>query len=278
MTQDNRWSTVLALPRMDRIVFLYKEVYWHLDTQTHLLDTLESRLRMPPRQRPSSMLITAESGMGKSATMLEFIRRHPAARHPGSGALIQSVVSVEIPPIPTPETLLKEVLSEMGFRVRERTYNDLCQFFVYQARELVIQLICVDETQRIAYRPNREAANLLELLKWMASVVRHPIVAVGTPEIAPLFKRDSQLKRRFEHYQLEPWKLDDHFACFVQAVLNNMPLREGYDPAIHTDRAILSRILETSDNVTGLVIAYIQRASEKVLLGGRERLTTDDLL
>ncbi len=273
MTSDDTWVRLLALPASDRIRYLHSTVFWELPHQMRLLELLESRFDMPDLDRPRSLVLTAESGMGKTATLQELKARHPDYRNDQTGTLIQPVLYAEVPLKPSPEQLLAEVLKTAGLPVRSKSHPSLYDYFTHQIRTLAPGLIILDELQRVADLPSRDTNNALEALKWMARASGRPLVAVAVPQVLPFFKRDTQLARRFQHVQLEAWSFDGGFDLFVEAVLRNMPMREGFDVRLHTDREILHGLFEKCEANTGALIALIQDAAERVLRGGREFIT-----
>lgn len=272
------WQQLLAQSATERIEYLYGDTFWEIPTQMQVLQALETRLAMPDRQRPHSMLLIAGSGMGKTAVVREFAAQQSSYRDTTSGQLIQPVLSMELPPVVKPRDLLREMLVQAGCACYSETWGKARAQFERQMPVLAHRVIIVDEANRLARLNTHNALTALEVLKWVSGFLRRPVVLVSTPDILPLVDRDQQLKSRFVQYSLDPWQLDDDFAGFVQAILEHMPLRDGFDSKLHTDSAFLAQLLDACASNTGQLISMIQHAAANLIRSGEEWMTYNAVL
>lgn len=278
MTQDDFWQSLISQPSDARIHYLYSDVYWEIAPHQRVLESMADRLSMPDKKRPYCMLITSESGMGKTTVAEEFQRRHPESRERGSGQLIQPVLYYETPYLTNPVDFMTGLLEKTGCVVPDHSLPILKRFYKARLTETHIGIFIVDELQRIQALKDQDALQILEILKATSQDTKRPVICMSTSAVLSLFYSDNQIKSRFKHLEIEPWQLDDHFGCFVQAVLDNMPLRDGYDRAIHTDRQHLSALHQKCEGNTGLLIQTIQQTAAHLIASGQETLTPDDFL
>ncbi|TNE65827.1 MAG: hypothetical protein EP335_04475 [Alphaproteobacteria bacterium] len=277
MDEPDGWQQILAGTVRQRIYYLRQDTWWDTEASKIILDALEDHLAMPPNNRPRCMLVLAESNMGKSALAAEFCRRHPKWRDEESGTLHRPVILVELKLPLTAEYFLIELLKAAGLPSEEKTYTQLFRCVTSQIAPLNPSLILVDEAQRLLKARQDARQAILELIKTLSTILKRPVVALATPSADVLWAKDDQLSRRFIRYELPPWKLDGELQCLVKTILDNMPMREGYDDSIYQQEAILNEIVALRRD-TGGILAIIQDTAATVLKQGREFISQADIL
>jgi|GEM_PF-2572642 len=276
---SDAWNGLLAAPADERIYYLYEQVYWELPRHKEIVEVMEWRFSLPPSDRPRSVVITGESGMGKTSVLREMLARHPAKRDKESGQLLKPVLYFEMPLLPGPERLIEEALSKAGYPVEARNTATLCDYFERQVPAVEPCLVLVDEAQRANHvTPRGAGRQCFEVLKWFGMVLQCPVVVAGTGEIMEHFKRDNQLGRRFQHFDMPLWKTGKPLASYMQAIMANMPLRDGYESIICDSEDFLDAYLKKTDRTTGGILSRAQDTVRQALKAGREYLSAADLL
>ncbi len=79
---------------------------------------VEERFRFlidfPRRSRMPCLLVSGDSGMGKSLMAEKFIRDYPTSFNEGTGATIWPTLSMEMPDEHTPQVIREELLGALG--------------------------------------------------------------------------------------------------------------------------------------------------------------------
>ncbi len=100
-----------------------------------LLELLDEVFEQPSSERMENLLILGESGMGKTALLRAFERRHAAPWDEARGVHPRPVLVVRMPPVPTEKELFLKVLETLGVP------SDLGGGNAFQRRETTFQVL-----------------------------------------------------------------------------------------------------------------------------------------
>lgn len=278
MVSEDDWQRLLKQSVPARIDYIWEDCWFEVSKSAEILYEIEDLMTRPSSRRPRSMLLIAESGMGKSTILDEVARRHPVTRDPETGDNSHPVLYVEMPSPGNVILFLQEMLTQAGCPVRYRRLNELKSFFLQQFKRLNTKIFLVDEAQRMALETDFVARHLCECIKWISTALQVPVVVTGTAEVSHLFERDSQLSSRFQRRELLTWRMDEQFQQFVCSILAAMPLRNGFDEKIYTSPEPLSVIHKAADGTTVGVFDYLRSRCTAALRRHQEYLALSDIV
>ena len=181
----------------ERIVWIRQERWIQYPRAERILYCLADLIDYPPRDRMPSLVIYGATGMGKTRIVQKFLRDHRSRFDTTTGRTRMPVVSIQMPPAPTPQDLYEEILIGM------------CGIF----------------SQRI-----------LDAIRLLANDLRVPLVCAGTHEANQALMTDQQLADRFEALELPVWENDQTFYQLLASFESILPLRqpsEFRDPKVH---------------------------------------------
>jgi DNA polymerase III delta prime subunit len=240
---------------------------------------VDRRIQGPRSVRPPCLLIAADSGAGKTSTLLHLQRCHPDRMAPEGGKTIRTIVRCDIEPYPEIHSMQQILLTCLGappieLRTKEQR-NDLIGRYL---KELETQVVLFDELQHVRHLSARWQAIAMDWIKWISTHARVHVVCAGVQGVERLVQNDLQLSSRFPVTKLPRWSEGRLFATFLQAYERSLPLqRPSHLWDFPMQKALLeeSRALHTAAGVTDGVVRIIQEAGVEAVRTGRERITRD---
>lgn len=223
---DRSFDPELAFRQFDT---LYIETPRHKAINT----ALEESLRMMTRTSGSDMrhlLITGDSGMGKSLTLKRFMdRANGKAQQASPDAL--PVIYVNTPEDATPKAMSTAMLESLNDLFPGKAPHHKQMIRVRELMdELGIRMVIFDEFQHLFEgRSHGAAKTATQFVKNLANTFGRPIVLAGMPSIERFVQGSAELRRRFStrlrigRYRL---KATDHqqFRDFLTAAEAALPL------------------------------------------------------
>lgn len=259
-----------------RMDFIQHDHYFDLSVTAPILGQLEWLINQPDRVRPRCMLVTAVSGMGKSAMIAELKRRHPPIQSKKDGTTCHPLLVHEVVPPATPQKLLAGICLSANLPAYSTSIKDYQSFVRDQITALLVKLVILDEVQAFMHATGNAPQHCCDILKWLTNATQRPVVAFGTPEVLPIFSRDNQLKRRFRHRNIREWTLGPELQSFVKTVLMYLPLQEPWDPVMLTAGS-LKQILKIAEGTTDGIIELLKEIASENLSEGKECIEARDL-
>ncbi len=235
-----------------------------------VLADLEEAYRQPKGERMESLLLLAESGMGKTMLLRKFQRDHAAPVDTASGVQRYPVVLTLMPEEPSEEAFYVQVLKAVSAPVvlttrrhrlgrRETTFRLL--------REIGTRMLVIDEINSVLVGSARQQRYFLQLLRFLSNELQVAIVCAGVPEARFALLSDPQLRSRVADVALEPWTVGPELAAFVALLVQGMPLRRPSP----VDSAKLRRLLvEQSGGITLSICRALERAAAAAIRSGQE--------
>lgn len=266
----------LSEPVEKRISLAEQDRWFEVSTVGPVLRMAQRLVHQPDRLRPRCMLVAARSGMGKTALVHELIRRFPLKQDGKNGVTAIPVLHCELEPPAHPNKLYAAVGNALGLPLDTVQPKDVPSIIKLQLKEFDVRAIAIDELGLLAHSNIKVARDCCNILKWLGNVTQRPIIGLGTPEIVPIFSRDTQLSSRFRRWEIPIWTIGTALQSFVKTQLMHLPLREPWEPEI-LERPGLSLLVKNSDGTTNGIVEILRNAAVDILSEGRERLCLEDI-
>lgn len=214
------------------------------------------------------LVITGESGAGKSRRLMRTLRRHPALAGQDLAGPDSPVVVVNVPSPCTLKLLGREVLSATGYPLERELLENLVWERVRRRLDRGNKLIVVfDEMQHITRKLDSSEIdkvsdtikNLMNNLTWRVS-----IIVCGLPKVADFIHRDRQLERRAQFIHLAALTMPGDNAVIAAMVTK---LATVADLTVDTDIAtnLAPRLIHAAGNQWGVAIALTHEAIQTAL-------------
>lgn len=264
----------------ERIVWIRQERWIQYPRAERILYCLADLIDYPPRDRMPSLVIYGATGMGKTRIVQKFLRDHRSRFDSTTGRTRMPVVSIQMPPAPTPQDLYEEILIGMGGIFSQRTSaSALRQRIRVLAHQLDVRMLVIDEIHAILAGTFREQRIILDAIRLLANDLRVPLVCAGTHEANQALMTDQQLADRFEALELPVWENDQTFYQLLASFESILPLRQ---PSEFRDPKVHQRILSLTEGVLVRICRLIERAAVEAIRSGKERIElaslTEDLM
>ena len=237
---------------------------------------LDEMLETPQRNRMPCLLIHGDSGMGKTMLIEKFELAHPPIYERRTGIEHRSVISMEMPPVPSQRRFYAQLLQEMKAPYRPSDRLEALEFATLNLLAAIQpRMLIVDEIHNLLAGTPREQRAALNLLKFLSNKLNCCIVLSGTKDARIALQTDPQMVSRFRTYELARWRESDEFRGFVQAFEKTMPLRERSNLG---DELLVQALLAASEGNTGRVAEVLTGAARAAILAGSERITVELIL
>ena len=277
--QGSHRGTAL-LSDSERIAWIRQERWIQYPRAERILYCLAELIDYPARDRMPSLVIYGATGMGKTRIVQKFLREHRSRFDATSGKTRLPVVSIQMPPAPTPHGLYEEILIGMGGIFSHRTSASALRYRIRTlAHQMDVRMLVIDEIHAILAGTFREQRIILDSIRLLANDLRVPLVCVGTHEANQALMTDQQLADRFEAMELPAWENDQAFHQLLASFESILPLRQ---PSEFRDPKVHQRILSLTEGVLVRICRLTERAAVEAVRSGRERIElaslTEDLM
>ena len=226
-------------------------------------------------QRPPNGLLIGPSGIGKTHAISSLVDRHPPRRSRASGELRVPILLLEYPPEPSRRWFAKAIAEGLGYLMPlPRHSADIYALLLRLIDRARTRLIICEEVGQLHGWGREHVLYFYGLTRCLSNQTKVPIIYAGTDQAADLIDGDIQLKRRFEHLKLVPWKADAEFAGFIKAYLRTLPLRHE----TIVDLSLVECVHEMSEGITDTVVKILNRAAKRAIQSGAERITAVDIV
>lgn len=264
----------------ERIAWIRQERWIQYPRAERILYCLTDLIDYPPRDRMPSLVVYGATGMGKTRIVQKFLRDHRSRFDASRGKTRLPVVSIQMPPAPTPQDLYEEILIGMGGIFSQRTTASALRYRIRTlAHQLDVRMLVIDEIHAILAGTFRDQRIILDAIRLLANDLRVPLVCAGTHEANQALMTDQQLADRFDAIELPAWENDQAFQQLLASFESILPLRQ---PSDFRDPKVHQRILSLTEGVLVRICRLIERAAVEAIRSGRERIElaslTDDLM
>jgi Bacterial TniB protein len=264
------------LPNAERIHRIRAERWINYGRAEATLARMTELLEYPQRDRMPCLLLFGVTGMGKTKILRKFVRDHPPIFDNHVGVTKSRVVSMQMPPDPDEKAFYEELLGTLQAPVRFSTTTTSLRRV---ARELLrfigIRMLIIDEVHALLAGSYRQQRILLNMLRFLASDLRIPLVCAGTADAKRALTTDQQLADRFEAIELPRWHNDESFHRLLASFQSVLPLKQRSDLVSPIMRRLL---LERTDGVMVRLVRLIEMLAVEAIRSGNERVDQSSLL
>lgn len=157
----------------------------------------EARNRAKLEDEPRCILITGSSGVGKSHTLKEYVKRNPVRSEDDHD--VRPVIYLEIPSNRSLKTLARDLLKELQFPKAETIRADRDSLFQLAVRQMTlegVELIILDEFQQLGEKGiNQSLRTAADVFKSLAKKECTPLAMAGLPSAKNVLASNEQLDR-----------------------------------------------------------------------------------
>ena len=179
-----------------------------LSSMLNLFDSL--RYKKEHFDVASCLLLTGESGSGKSSLAEYYVKNNPAVEEEERTYI--PVFHFEIKAISTPQEFIRSLLIALGDPQQgngARNYGELYNRLIALIKIVGVELLILDEIQVIIERRSAKVlTGIADIFKDLIKNTKIPIVFMGMPWIKYLIDSNEQLKRRISYrHTIPPYRI-----------------------------------------------------------------------
>ncbi|NHN93610.1 TniB family NTP-binding protein [Acetobacter sicerae] len=262
-----------------RIARIRNSAVWIANSYSEqAIDVFQDIMQQPPGRRMLNVLLTAESGMGKTAILDHFARKHAHPFDQQSGVRRQPVVVALMPPNPCEYEFLDQVMIAAGAPLsphRTSRATTLREMAMRVLETIGTRVLIVDEINSVLGGTARQQRLFLQLLRFLSNSLRIGFICAGTPEARQALMSDPQLRSRFLEVDLPVWSPNSELQQFLNRLVQTLPLRE---PSPIDSPALRRFIIERSGGVTEHMCRAFRRAAVRAIQSGHECIDLETLM
>jgi len=260
----------------DRIAFMHEPLWINHHISSEITQLLNQLLTRPKKPRMQSLLIIAESNMGKTSLVGQFAKMHEdkvIEDESNSSTVIKSVIKTDAPSSADEKGLYIAILEQFWTTFRPTDTNaKLRHQVLFLMRECNVQMLIIDELHSLLAGTAAKQRTVMNLIKSLSNELMIPIVGVGTTDAAIILTNDPQHASRFDVVTIPRWGLDKNFRGLLAAFEKKLPLQKP--SLLHkSDKAPLLLAISTG-NIGNLHRLLIECATYAIN-EGIEEITVD---
>lgn len=224
---------------------------------------------------PICMLVTGESGTGKSEFIKHYKKKYPNVEE-AERTRIPVLVSL-IPKAKHPKPVVSQLLRDLGDPL-DGVGGDstaLTHRLVTLLKGAGVELIILDEFQHlIETKSNQVVYDIADFIKTLVSKSKIPVVLFGLPWSSYVLTVNSQLERRFTlSHDLINYTLDtyEEFKMFLESIQKRLPIKVEFD--LYRDPTAFRLFAGSGGNISNLMNKIIRPAAIMAVDNDEELLT-----
>lgn len=222
---------------------------------------------------PICLLLTGNSGVGKSSIIETYCQAYPPSDLPTG--YVQPILSSSIPSPTSVRKVIIEMLDSLGAKHPERGVQaDMAARLYCLIRECQVELVIMDEFQHLILSPTKYALKVVSnWIKTLVNKTMRPVVLCGMPESRGILQFNKQLANRFrQRVEMRPFSLRiDRNEYFEFLNAYNKAVSESL-PAHLLDSDVPERLMLASTGHMRELTNLIKDSACSALLDGRDAL------
>jgi hypothetical protein len=230
-----------------------------------------------PEERPTCIVLTGQSGMGKTSILREAQRRligdfpEPSG---GSEARYQPVLRTVIPSSSTSLKINLALLWKQGWPIRSSTHRTADLKVVDLLAAQGTRLVAIDNVHVILTASGVARRDTLDAFRFLMSAGNVPMVVAGLDVARQIFADDVELAFRSIMLSLPLWQPGEPSQRLIRALARGMRLAE---PEHLAEPDFAERIWRESSGVTGNFKRILHWSGKVARRHRRSVVTHDDI-
>ncbi|TWH85760.1 TniB protein, partial [Sphingobium wenxiniae] len=230
-----------------------------------------------PEERPTCIVLTGQSGMGKTSILREAQRRlteaFPEPADWGE-ARYQPVLRTVIPSSPTSLKINLALLWQQGWPIRANTHKTADFKVVDLLAAQGTRLVAIDNVHVILTASGVARRDTLDALRFLMSAGNVPLVVAGLDVARQIFADDVELAYRSIMLKLPLWEPGEPSQRLIRALARGMGMAV---PEHLAAPAFAERIWRESGGVTGNFKRILHWSAKVAKRHDRALVTHDDI-
>ena len=252
--------------------------FWiDFDEARNAVETIVEVAHDDPEERPTCIVLTGQSGMGKTSILREAQRRlmvdfpEPLG---GSAARYQPVLRTVIPSSPTSLKINLALLWKQGWPIRSSTHRTADLKVVDLLAAQGTRLVAIDNVHVILTASGVARRDTLDAFRFLMSAGNVPMVVAGLDVARQIFADDVELAFRSIMLSLPLWQPGEPSQRLIRALARGMKLAE---PEHLAEPDFAERIWRESSGVTGNFKRILHWSGKVARRHRRSVVTHDDI-
>lgn len=252
--------------------------FWiDFDEARQAVETIVDIAHEDQEERPTCIVLTGQSGMGKTSILREaqrrLIRDFPEPADWGE-ARFQPVIRTIIPTSPTSLKINLAILWKQGWPIRTNTHKTADLKVVDLLSEQGTKLVAVDNIHAILTASGVARRDTLDAFRYLMSAGNVPMVIAGLDVAADIFSDDAELASRSIMIRLSPWEGGEPVQRLIRAMGRGLRIENAEQLM---EPKFSERIWKESGGVTGNVKRMLRWAKKEANKAGRNDILQDDI-
>lgn len=252
--------------------------FWiDFDEARNAVETIVEVAHDDPEERPTCIVLTGQSGMGKTSILREAQRRlivdfpEPSG---GSEARYQPVLRTVIPSSPTSLKINLALLWKQGWPIRSSTHRTADLKVVDLLAAQGTRLVAIDNVHVILTASGVARRDTLDAFRFLMSAGNVPMVVAGLDVARQIFADDVELAFRSIMLSLPLWQPGEPSQRLIRALARGMKLVE---PEHLAEPDFAERLWRESSGVTGNFKRILHWSGKVARRHRRSMVTHDDI-
>lgn len=283
----------LSRTSIDERLKLIERIYVRRPKIDELLERIDyCRRHSKIAKDPTCLLITGETGTGKTSLLERYVKRFPRRveeKQTKDGLMkvrIVPVLYVICPTKATEKNMVEVMLTELGDpEANKGNLTTQTLRLVHYAEACEVEGILVDEFQHLWDRDgNVIRKNVANYMKEIIIRTKKPMIVTGMPSSSGIMDDNPQLNRRFRRVSLDPlkWKPSppkdgakpiSEFKAFLSILDAALPFKRSN----LSDNVIAYSFFEASDGIVDKVMRLTRTAAALAIKHDLEKLDSQVL-
>ncbi|KJZ39886.1 MULTISPECIES: TniB family NTP-binding protein [Pseudomonas] len=257
----------------ERIEYINEDRWINHQACAEVRNRAKSIIILPQIRQASCFMIVGVGGAGKSS-LLERIAKDSdtwSQRNEATSTHIELRLSAE----PTLANIIRALCEQFGTPPFSHRKDDVPAELQLLLRARGIKIILIDEFNHMFAVNRTEQRKILNFFKNLSGPpLSLNIIAFGTHEALNAISVDTQLKSRFQVFELSHWKPGDELRAFLASYEKFIPLKL---PSNLASKEIIQFLSTSLDPTTRNIVNRLKWAAMLAIIEGTERIECDNL-
>jgi len=257
----------------ERIEYINEDRWINHQACAEVRNRAKSIIILPQIRQASCFMIVGVGGAGKSS-LLERIAKDSdtwSQRNEAPSTHIELRLSAE----PTLANIIRALCEQFGTPPFSHRKDDVPAELKLLLRARGIKIILIDEFNHMFAVNRTEQRKILNFFKNLSGPpLSLNIIAFGTHEALNAISVDTQLKSRFQVFELSHWKPGDELRAFLASYEKFIPLKL---PSNLASKEIIQFLSTSLDPTTRNIVNRLKWAAMLAIIEGTERIECDNL-